>query len=509
MRKTLNALIIGIIMLLMSASLFSETVAQPPANFNEENAGTEQNPYQIANLANLKWMSETYSHIGNSFSYITNSYQYFSQTNNIDAYETQEWVNTENFIGIGFISPGGILTKPFIGQYDGNNHTIENLYIYADPFQHYAVGLFNFIENSTIKNVRLNNGVLNAMVYSGVLVGHAQRSNINNCHVQARIELSLYNSDDLPAPINVNPTVAAALVGFSYGSIIENSSSNVFIRDNEICWGADLGGLIGLALGFPGNNQNNPIYTIVRDSFTRVQFENVQEDGLTYYLLGTIEIIGGRRVGGLIGYVSELVRIENSFVISDKKIENVYGLVGVYEGEGFVKNSFWNSETTEITDAFREISDEVVLENIIGLTTSEMTQPQIYLETGFDFKTIWDMNPEINNGYPFINLRSDDPVNEKDKTIVPTYQLAAYPNPFNPQTTISFTLPNETVASLDIFNIRGQKVRSLMNEFLSSGHHQVIWNGQDDNGRNLSSGVYFYRLNTEDFSQTKRVVLMK
>jgi len=89
------------------------------------------------------------------------------------------------------------------------------------------------------------------------------------------------------------------------------------------------------------------------------------------------------------------------------------------------------------------------------------------------------------------------------------FSSSNHPNPFNPETTISFTLPNETIASIDIFNIRGQKVRSLMNEFLSSGHHQVIWNGQDDNGRNVSSGVYFYRLNTDNFSHTRRMVLMK
>ncbi|MCL2062827.1 MAG: carboxypeptidase regulatory-like domain-containing protein [Candidatus Cloacimonetes bacterium] len=84
-----------------------------------------------------------------------------------------------------------------------------------------------------------------------------------------------------------------------------------------------------------------------------------------------------------------------------------------------------------------------------------------------------------------------------------------FPNPFNPVTTISFDIREEGHVRIDIFNIRGQRVRTLINEEMTSGKYSLEWNGNDDNGRNVSSGVYFYRMTAVDFNETKRMVLMK
>jgi len=84
-----------------------------------------------------------------------------------------------------------------------------------------------------------------------------------------------------------------------------------------------------------------------------------------------------------------------------------------------------------------------------------------------------------------------------------------YPNPFNPTTTISFSIAKSGNATLRIFNSQGQAVRTLTNEFLSPGQYQVSWDGSDDLGRQLSSGVYLYRLQAGDFSQLKRMVFVR
>jgi hypothetical protein len=84
-----------------------------------------------------------------------------------------------------------------------------------------------------------------------------------------------------------------------------------------------------------------------------------------------------------------------------------------------------------------------------------------------------------------------------------------YPNPFNPTTTISFDLPKAATVNLDIFNLRGQKVRSLVNTELPSGTHNAVWNGRDDAGSPVSSGVYLYRLSNGEREITRRMVLMK
>ena len=84
-----------------------------------------------------------------------------------------------------------------------------------------------------------------------------------------------------------------------------------------------------------------------------------------------------------------------------------------------------------------------------------------------------------------------------------------YPNPFNPTTTISFDLAKAGKVKLNIYNIKGQLVRSLVNEDLYAGNHKVIWNGTDGRNRRVASGIYCYRLETKDFSKTNKMVLMK
>ncbi|MBU8935037.1 MAG: T9SS type A sorting domain-containing protein [candidate division Zixibacteria bacterium] len=84
-----------------------------------------------------------------------------------------------------------------------------------------------------------------------------------------------------------------------------------------------------------------------------------------------------------------------------------------------------------------------------------------------------------------------------------------YPNPFNPTTEIGFNLPNAGQVSLEIFNITGQKVRSLVDGYREAGVHTVTWDGTGNRGNKVSSGVYFYRLQADDFSDTRKMVLLK
>jgi flagellar hook capping protein FlgD len=83
------------------------------------------------------------------------------------------------------------------------------------------------------------------------------------------------------------------------------------------------------------------------------------------------------------------------------------------------------------------------------------------------------------------------------------------PNPFNPETKISFDLKSDSNVILEIYNMKGQIVRSLINEPLSAGNHFMVWNGQDDNNKKVSSGIYFYKIKTPDFQATRKMLLMK
>ncbi len=85
----------------------------------------------------------------------------------------------------------------------------------------------------------------------------------------------------------------------------------------------------------------------------------------------------------------------------------------------------------------------------------------------------------------------------------------AYPNPFNPSTNISFGLPSATTVHLYIYNILGRKVKTLASGTYEAGMHVIVWDGTNDAGEVVSSGLYFYRMETPEFTTTKKVVLLK
>jgi hypothetical protein len=103
----------------------------------------------------------------------------------------------------------------------------------------------------------------------------------------------------------------------------------------------------------------------------------------------------------------------------------------------------------------------------------------------------------------------DDPTGAGDKPLFTSLDQN-YPNPFNPQTTIAFSLKENAHVSLKVYNVAGQLVRTLVNENRVAGvYTDVQWDGKSDNGSLVSSGVYFYKLVTKNFSMTKKMVLLK
>jgi flagellar hook assembly protein FlgD len=70
-------------------------------------------------------------------------------------------------------------------------------------------------------------------------------------------------------------------------------------------------------------------------------------------------------------------------------------------------------------------------------------------------------------------------------------------------------MQQEGAVNIDIFNIRGQKVKTLVNEHQDAGNHYAVWNGEDDNGSSVGSGIFFYKMRAGKFTSTKKMILMK
>jgi hypothetical protein len=103
-----------------------------------------------------------------------------------------------------------------------------------------------------------------------------------------------------------------------------------------------------------------------------------------------------------------------------------------------------------------------------------------------------------------------DNVDESPAQIARTFSLSQnYPNPFNPSTTIDYSVPTASQVDVEVFDILGRKVATLFSGKIAAGNHQVVWNGTNDTGQFVSNGVYFYKIRTADFSQTRKMILMK
>jgi hypothetical protein len=145
---------------------------------------------------------------------------------------------------------------------------------------------------------------------------------------------------------------------------------------------------------------------------------------------------------------------------------------------------------------------------------------------GFEARTMWF-------GFSFMYMRNDatgapidrfhiaadvfgwfqNPVNIDVTPADPTPKFTKltqnFPNPFNPSTTIKFDLKDKGLVTLKVYNVAGQLVKTLVNGEMDATTHSITWNGTNDRGGAVASGIYFYKMDTKDFSQTKKMVMLR
>ncbi len=134
------------------------------------------------------------------------------------------------------------------------------------------------------------------------------------------------------------------------------------------------------------------------------------------------------------------------------------------------------------------------------------------------------VHQQLNHHYTLINIRefrdvsnekrlekSKDQLTSSTLSLLPNeYNLEQnYPNPFNPVTTIPFDLPEASMVKLTVYDISGRLIRTLIEGYYAPGHYQITWNGKDDNGISVASGVYLYRLQAGNHQYIRKMMLMK
>lgn len=131
----------------------------------------------------------------------------------------------------------------------------------------------------------------------------------------------------------------------------------------------------------------------------------------------------------------------------------------------------------------------------------------------FEMDNLYIQTDTVLDDFPLADIQSisfGDGTSAPESVIPLPFILSQnHPNPFNPDTTISFALQSTGNVVLEIYNLKGQKVKTLVNGTLASGDHKYEWNGSDEKGDRVSSGIYLYRLNVQDRTESKKMMLLK
>jgi Leucine-rich repeat (LRR) protein len=177
----------------------------------------------------------------------------------------------------------------------------------------------------------------------------------------------------------------------------------------------------------------------------------------------------------------------------------------------------------ELYLSYNDLDGEIPIEisNLVNLE-------ELYLSSNFLRglipESICDIYPQLTNFLithnnlcpPYPPCLTESSIGYQDTTNCPPLSISEliipiqytlnqpFPNPFNPTTSISFSIPEQSQTSLKVYDIKGNLISTLLNQTMNVGHHQIEWNGE-----NLSSGTYFIRINSGEFSDVKKVVLVK
>ncbi len=327
--------------------------------------GSESDPYRIANLDHLKWISDNPDEWD----------KHFIQTADINAFGTSTWND-----GAGWLPIGNNSTR-FQGHYNGNGLTISGLYIDRDSSDYQ--GLFGYIRSgAVISNVGLINADITGKNFVGGLAGSTyQQDNVSHCYVTGSVTGTGY---------------VGGLIGYNRNS----SVSNCYV-DVTLTGASRVGGLIG-------DNEGGSVTHCYADATVTglngvggLAGYNTGGSITDCYAGGTVSASGF--AGGLIGYNSGSVA--NCYVSGSIAQSGSFlgGFLGYYEA-GEIRACFWDQT---VNAGLSSTGSEYSGDQITGKTTVELKTKSTYTDSGWNFTDIWGIAPNYNEGYPFLLWQTD------------------------------------------------------------------------------------------------------
>lgn len=234
-------------------------------------------------------------------------------------------------------------------------------------------------------------------------------------------------------------------------------------------------------------------------------------------------VIGNSKVGGICGYSSNWIEncYSNGIISGTSNVGGISGICGddiddwswveycyssaKVSGDSNVGGLIGDSYQLMLTSCYWDIEASGISTSAggAGKTTEQMKDISTY--AGWDFASIWNIDPSINEGYPFLRWQNLSGIEIVENLLNSSKLYHNYPNPFNPATTISYALSQAAQVELSVYNLKGQLVQSLVNGKIDKGVHTTEFNGT-----NLTTGMYIYNLKVDDkIVQSRKMMLLK
>ena len=528
MKKHLSLMLI----LLIGTCLMAQTPVQPSGS------GTEGDPYLVETLSHLLWISSASG--------------YVQQQNDIDASETSTW-NSDGVGGFFGWDPIDYSTRDV--YFDGQGYKIDGLYINRTGENY--VGLFGSISGATtgsITNVHLTNANITGAESTGGIVGLANTYNISKCSVAGSVTGTQYvggiagrysgsygvpvtmeecyntasvsgwfymggligeslgatggaaNISDCYAHGSVNalaPTASAGLIGNIIKSAILFSYSKASVPTGfGLIGSTDASGEGGSTVNFSYWDTETSGQATSADGtgYTTSQMQT-QSNYIAWDFASTWTIDSGLNDG--YPYL-QLNPSEDALPITLEKFAAVYE-------KGSVLLS-WRTESETDNARFLIYRDGEVIASIDGAGTSSEPHDYVYADT--------DVMP--GKCYTYIladvslanqlTIHNDHAltITIEEQVISERFTLGSnYPNPFNPVTLIPFSLNKSGHVNLAIYDINGKLVKTLANGEFTSGEHEIRWNGTNNAGDHVESGMYIARVTVGETTDCVKMLMMK
>ena len=464
-------------------------------------SGTSGDPYQIANLNNLYWIEASTDRWN----------KYYIQTADIDASSTSTWD-----AGAGW-SPIGNSSVKFTGTYDGDGHTITGLFINRPATG--GIGLFGFTDSPcSITKIGLVDVNITGFHETGGLVGELNKSTVNQCFTTG----SVIGTDVVSLV-----SMIGGLVGNGWRSNIFNSYSRASVSGYS-----SVGGFVGSFRGTANFTYSTGSVSGGEDVGGYIGSGEINTIDNSYWDKQTS---GKTTSNGGIGKTtlemktpSTFSAFSNTIWAMDSEINNGYAYLLWQNPAGtplpvelftFTASTIgstvklnWNT-TTEVNnygfEILRQIKDEAEWTKI-GFVTGNGNSNSI---KSYSFVDDFSVTLLIHSNKFSYKLKQIDNegeftysnIIEVDLGIPQDFSLSQnFPNPFNPSTTIQYSIPFTNMVTLKVFDVLGKEVANLVNEYKNAGNYEVNFDASK-----LSSGTYFYQLKAGQFTETKKLVLLK